>query len=72
MRHPVTLGSSVPLCPVFSILRAFSVMRAGREGGLALIPKHALDPRDNFVAGGIRGFVEVDDAGANVGFEVPF
>ena len=34
------------------------------------IPKHALNPRDHLMTGGIAGFVEVYDTGANEGFEV--
>lgn len=32
--------------------------------------KHSLDPRDNFMTGRIRRFVEVDHAGGDVGLEI--
>lgn len=35
-----------------------------------LDPQHALDPGDDFMGGWIRGLVEVDHAGGDVGFEV--
>lgn len=34
------------------------------------LPEHPLDPSDNFMTGRVRGFVEIDDAGADVGLEV--
>ena len=36
------------------------------------IPEHALNPRDHLMTGGIAGFVEVYDTGANERFEVTF
>ena len=36
------------------------------------IPEHALNPRDHLMTGGIAGFVEIYDTGANEGFEVSF
>ena len=35
----------------------------------ALDTQHALKPSDDFVRGGVRGFVEVDDARGDVLFE---
>jgi hypothetical protein len=34
--------------------------------------KYTLDPRDYLVAGGVGRLVEVDDAGAEVGFDIAF
>jgi hypothetical protein len=35
------------------------------------LPKHTLHPRDDFVTGRIRWFVEIYDPGTNVRLEVP-
>jgi len=34
--------------------------------------KYSLDPCDNFMTGGIGGFVEIDNTGGDVGLEVAF
>ena len=40
------------------------------EGCVRDPPQDSFDPSHNFVTGGVGGLVEVDDARANVGFEV--
>ena len=69
IKQPVTLGSSVPLWPVFSILLLLvDACRVQRSN--STLPEHPLHPSYNLMTGRIRGFVEVYDAGGNVGFEV--
>lgn len=34
--------------------------------------EYPLDPRNNFVTGWIRGLVEIDDTGGDIGFEIAF
>lgn len=69
IKHPVTLGSRVPLCPVFSTLQ-YGLAWARQTFEIFASPKHALDPCDNFVTGWIGGLVKVYDTRTNVGFEV--
>ena len=68
IRQPVTLGSRVPLCPVFSTLQKISIHT------LYLLrkhsPQHPLDPRDDFMTGRIRGLVKVYNTRTDVGFEI--
>lgn len=33
-------------------------------------PKNSLHPRDDFVTGGVRRLVEVDDTGADIGLDI--
>jgi hypothetical protein len=35
-----------------------------------LYAKHSLDPRDDFMAGRVRGLVEIDDSRGDVGLEI--
>ena len=65
MRQPVTLGSRVPLCPVFSIL--FLSAKLYRDLLMYVIPKHALHPSNDFMTGGIGRFVKVDYPRTDIG-----
>lgn len=58
MRQPVTLGSRVPLCPVFSILFLSAIYYTKLL--MYVIPEHALHPSNDFMTGGIGRFVKVD------------
>ena len=65
MRQPVTLGSRVPLCPVFSILFLSVILYAGLL--IHVIPEHALHPGDHFMTGRVGRFIEIDHSGTNIG-----
>ena len=65
MRQPVTLGSRVPLCPVFSILFLSVLLYADLL--MHVIPEHALHPGDHFMTGGVGRFVEVDHPRTDIG-----
>ncbi len=45
-------------------------LRALSRAPTPSLPQHPLYPRYNLMTGGIRRFVEVDDTGGDVGFEV--
>jgi hypothetical protein len=68
IRQPVTLGSSVPLCPVFSTLQKISIHAFYPPCNNS--PQNPLNPRDDFMTGWIRGLIKVNDTRTDVGFEI--
>ena len=77
IRQPVTLGSRVPLWPVFStlyfeVMSVYQLLHAtlNDDHHDANIPQDTLDPGNDLVTGGIGGLVEVDNAGADVRLDV--
>jgi hypothetical protein len=65
----VTLGSRVPLWPVFSTL-CYVLALVRKVNHAHYLPQHALDPSYDFVAGRVGGLVEINHTGADIGFQV--
>lgn len=70
IKQPVTLGSRVPLCPVFSTLHGDQRLASFRGCRCGRIPEHALHPSHNLVTARVRGLVQIDDTGRDVALQI--